>query len=145
MSPTAALLLIACFALSCGTREETAHKNRIVQLLDHRQRGLEENNPQMYSSTISRNYNDGIDTYATLKTKAEQFLAQYSQIRIQIENRTIYIDKNRATVVDQYRFTGFLPSGKKLDLRRHVVLRLQYEEAHGWKIVNGINDFSFSS
>jgi hypothetical protein len=141
MSPTATLFFIACIALSCKTYDEKSPKELIIQLLDRRQRGLEENNPRLYLSTISPNYNDGIDNYATLSAKAER----YKQVtfRIIIENRSIYISKNRATVIEEYHLSGSLPSGRKLDIKRQGVLRLEYDEAHGWKIVNGINDFSF--
>lgn len=141
MSPTAALFFIACIILSCRTYDKESTKEQITQLLDHRQRGLEENNPRLYLSTISPNYNDGIDDYATLSAKAERY--KQATFRIKIKNRSIYTSKNRATVIEEYQLSGSLPSGRKLDIKRQGVLRLEYNEAHGWKIVNGINDFSF--
>ena len=99
-------------------------------------------NSSLYLSTVSRNYNDGIDTYSTLKKKCEEFLAQYSHLQVKIEKRTIYIDKKHATVVEEYRLSGLLPSGKKLAIHRQRLLRLEYDEADGWRIVNGIDDFS---
>ncbi len=142
MSPSALFFLIACTALSCcGTSREMSEKKRIIELLNRRQQGLEDSDPQLYLTTISKNYNDGIDTYATIKTKTEKFKRSY--FRIKIENRTIYIGKNQATVLEEYHLSGQLPSGKKLDILRQGVLRLEYDKINGWKIVNGINDFSF--
>jgi len=143
MSSTAALFFIACFTLSCRTYDGKSPKEQITQLLDRRRKGLEENNPRLYLSAISPNYNDGIDNYATLSAKAERY--KQATFRIKVENRSIYISKNRATVIEEYQLSGFLPSGRKLDIKRQSVLRLEYNEAHGWKIVNGINDFSFSN
>lgn len=142
MSPSTLFFLIACTTLSgCGTPEEMGEKERITKLLDRRQRGLEDSDPQLYLTTVSKNYNDGIDTYATIKAKTEKF--KLSHFRIKIENRTIYIGKNQATVIEEYHLSAHLPSGKKLDILRQGVLRLEYEGTNGWKIVNGINDFSF--
>ncbi len=142
MSPSALFLLIACTALSCSDPpKEMSEKKQISELLNRRQRGLEEGDPQLYLTTISKNYNDGIDTYATIKAKIEKFKLAY--FRIKIENRTIYIGKNQATVVEEYHLSAHLPSEKKLDILRQGVLRLEYDKINGWKIVNGINDFSF--
>lgn len=140
-SLTAVLFCIACITLSCKTYNEESPREQIIQLLNRRQKGLEENNSQLYLSTISPNYNDGIDNYATLSAKVKKY--KQATFRIKIENRSIYISKKKATVIEEYRLNGSLPSGKKLDIKRQGVLRLKYNEAHGWKIVNGINDFSF--
>lgn len=141
-SSVAVLFLIVCITFSCGTGEKENSEIQVTQLLANRRKGLQENNPSLYLSAVSRNYNDGIDTYDTLKKRCEEFLTQYSHLQIKIEKRTVYIDKDRATVVEEYRLTGFLPSGKKRAFHRQGVLRLEYNKTDGWKIVNGIDDFS---
>ena len=135
--PIVAFFLVACTFLSCGVNGEKNQEDRIIQLLARHRKGLEEKNPQLYLSAVSPDYDDGLDTYDTLKIKTEKFFSQYSNIRIKIEKRTIYIDKNKATVVEEYRLTGLSLSGEKLDVHRQGVLNLEYDETSGWKIVNG--------
>jgi hypothetical protein len=137
--PIAAFFLVACTFLSCGVNGEKNQEDRIIQLLARHRKGLEEKDLQLYLSAVSPNYDDGLDTYDTIKIKVEKLSAQYSILRLRIEKRTIYIDKNKATVVEEYRLTGRGSSGGKLDVHRQGVLNLEHDEASGWKIVNGID------
>ena len=127
-------ILFCALILACGQKPEKA----IDAALDNRVNGLKNKDINLYMSAISSDYNDGKNTYATLKETAERHFLLFEKIDFQVKERSLYLNpaKDEATVVQNYYLSFTLPSGTKggkADER--LVLRKQKD---GWKIIGGL-------
>ncbi len=130
---TVAIIAVLLSGLcGCGSSPEA----QINKVLDKRKQGLEQKDIKLYMSTVSPDYKDGIETYDSIKRRTAGFFSAFDNIELTIEDRSIYLDGNKARVVEKYVLTFGLPSGKKTG-KAEQLLTLR-KEKDGWKIIKGL-------
>lgn len=105
-------------------------------MLDNRKQGLEKKDIELYMSTVSPNYNDRGKTYDSIKRERLEDFSIFKEMKLDIQNRSIYVNGDEAEVVEKYILTFSSRSNKRMG-KAEGLFKMQKEEG-GWKIIGGI-------
>ena len=134
-----ALLIIPIglfWGLNCAPRSKGESERAIGEVLALREQAMEGKDIDRYMTCISEAYQDGNETYSSLRERMQRNFAAFESIDFSQFNRTIYPEGDTATVVQEYEI-GFVFEGKRDCVRGKEKILLK-RNAEGWKIVKGI-------
>jgi len=126
--------LLLC--LNCSRRSRGKSEQAIAEVLALREQAMEGKDIDRYMRCISEAYQDGNETYASIRERMQRNFMAFERIDLSQFNRTIYTDGDSATVVQEYKL-GFVIEGKR-DYVRGKERILLTRSPDGWKIVEGI-------
>jgi ketosteroid isomerase-like protein len=130
------LTAIAALSLACLLACSASPEEQITQVLEKRRQGLQNKDLNLYMSTVSPDYDDGENTYASIKQRTAGYFSTFEEIKLDVQNRSIYVTDDEARVVEKYILAFSLPTGKRMG-RGEQVLILRREK-DGWKIISGL-------
>ncbi len=123
------LLLLA----ACG---DSSPKQEIEEVLKKREQAIADKNLTAYMTLISPHYADKNENFQDIKKKAEANFAAFSKIELISSRRGIHVEGEKATVVQNYTLSYWLPSGKQsVRDKERLVLK---KEKNNWKIIKGL-------
>ncbi len=128
--------VIAGLCLICLPACGASPEEQITRVLDNRKQGLEKKDIKLYMSTVSPNYNDGGKTYDSIKRERLEDFSIFKEMKLDIQNRSIYVDGDKAQVVEKYILTFSSRSDKRTG--KAEGLFIMQKEEDGWKIISGI-------
>jgi len=125
-------LLLIFFLLTCQVSEE----EKIYQILNRRQEALQKKDLSLYLSCISKSYQDKEEDFNRLEKRIEGYFKTFDRITYSSWNRSIQIDRETATVIQQF----YLEVEKREKKNRYSGKEALYltKEGKEWKIIKGL-------
>lgn len=125
-------LLLIFFLLTCQVSEE----EKIYQILNRRQEALQKKDLSLYLSCISKSYQDKEEDFNRLEKRIEGYFKTFDRITYSSWDRSIQIDRETATVIQQF----YLEVEKREKKNRYSGKEALYltKEGKEWKIIKGL-------
>jgi DNA-binding transcriptional regulator GbsR (MarR family) len=125
-------LLLIFFLLTCQVSEE----EKIYQILNRRQEALQKKDLSLYLSCISKAYQDKEEDFTRLEKRIEGYFKTFDRITYSSWDRSIQIDRETATVIQQF----YLEVEKREKKNRYSGKEALYLKKEGkeWKIIKGL-------
>ena len=111
-------------------------KDEIVEILDRREKALEQGDLSLYLSCISQNYQDEEKDFAAIRQKVAGSIGSLPGVELSFSDRSIYFEGELATVYQKVILRVDV-GGKKKSFSDRERLTLAREEG-GWKIIKGL-------
>ena len=121
------LLLLAC---------QISEEEKIYQTLSRRQEALQKRDLSLYLSCISNAYQDKEEDVVRLQKRIEGYFKTFDRITYSSWDRSIQIDRETATVIQQF----YLEVEKREKKNRYSAKEALYLKKEGkeWKIIKGL-------
>lgn len=125
-------LLLIFFLLTCQVSEE----EKIYQILNRRQEALQKKDLSLYLSCISKAYQDKEEDFNQLERRIEGYFKTFDRITYSSWDRSIQIDRETATVIQQF----YLEVERGDEKNRYSGKEALYLKKEGkeWKIIKGL-------
>ena len=125
-------LLLIFFLLTCQVSEE----EKIYQILNRRQEALQKKDLSLYLSCVSKAYQDKEEDFNRLEKRIEGYFKTFDRITYSSWDRSIQIDRETATVIQQF----YLEVEKMEKKNRYSAKEALYLKKEGkeWKIIKGL-------
>lgn len=125
-------LLPILFLLACQVSEE----EKIYQILNRRQEALQKRDLSLYLSCISKAYQDKEEDFNRLQKRIEGYFKTFDRISYSSWDRSVQIDGETATVVQQFYLE--VEKGEKKNRYSGKEALFLKKEGKGWKITKGL-------
>jgi hypothetical protein len=125
-------LLPILFLLACQVSEE----EKIYQILNRRQEALQKRDLSLYLSCISKAYQDKEEDFNRLQKRIEGYFKTFDRISYSSWDRSVQIDGETATVVQQFNLE--VEKGEKKNRYSGKEALFLKKEGKGWKITKGL-------
>jgi len=125
-------LLFILFLLACQVTE----KEKIYQILNRRQEALEKRDLALHLSCISKAYQDKEEDFNRLKKRMEGYFKTFDWIVYSNWDRSIHIDGETATVIQQFHLE--VGKGEKKNRYSDKEALFFKKEGREWRIVKGL-------
>jgi hypothetical protein len=125
-------LLPLLFLLACQVSEE----EKIYQILNRRQEALQKRDLSLYLSCISKAYQDKEEDFSGLRKRIEGYFKTFDRITYSSWDRSIQIDGEAATVIQQFYLT--VEKGEKKNGYSGKEGLFLKKEGRDWKIMKGL-------
>jgi ketosteroid isomerase-like protein len=125
-------LLPVLFLLACQVSEE----EKINQMVNRRQEALQKKDLSLYLSCISRAYQDKEEDFSRLEKRIDGYFKTFDRITYSTWDRSVEIEGNTATVVQQF-FLETEKGEKKKSYSGKEALFFK-KEGKEWKIIKGL-------
>jgi ketosteroid isomerase-like protein len=125
-------LLFILFLLACQVTEE----EKIYQILNRRQEALEKRDLALYLSCISKAYQDKEEDFNRLKKRMEGYFKTFDWIVYSSWDRSIHIDGETATVIQQFHLE--VGKGEKKNRYSGKEALFFKKEGKEWRVVKGL-------
>ncbi|MGA1844788.1 MAG: YybH family protein [bacterium] len=122
--------------LNCAPRSKEKSERAIGEVLALREQAMEGKDIDLYMRCISEAYQDGNETYTSIRERMQRNFRAFERIDFSQFNRTVYPEGDSATVVQEYEI-GFVFEGRR-DYVKGKEKILFKRNPGGWKIVKGI-------
>ena len=126
------LLLPIFFLLACQISEE----ERIHQILNRREEALRKKDLSLYLSCISKAYQDKEEDFNRLDKRIEGYFKTFDRISYSSWDRSIQIDGETATVIQQFHLE--VEKGEKKNRYSGKEALSLEKEGKKWKIIRGL-------
>ena len=126
------LLLTLFILLACQISEE----ERIHQTLNRREEALQKKDLSLYLTCISKAYRDKEEDFSQLQKRMEGYFNSFDQIQYNSWDRSIHIERDTATVIQQF-YLEVEKEGRKNRYPGKEALFLK-KEGREWKIIKGL-------
>lgn len=126
------LLITIFFLLTCQVSEE----EKIHQVLNRREEALQKKNLSLYLSCISKAYQGKEEDFSRLQNRIKGYFETFDQIRYSSWERSIHIEGDAATVIQQFQLEVEKGSKKNRYLGKEALFF--QKEGREWKIVRGL-------
>lgn len=126
------LLLTLFILLACQISEE----ERIHQTLNRREEALQKKDLSLYLTCISKAYRDKEEDFSQLQKRMEGHFNSFDQIQYNSWDRSIHIERDTATVIEQF-YLEVEKGGRKNRYPAKEALFLK-KEGREWKIIKGL-------
>jgi ketosteroid isomerase-like protein len=126
------LLITIFFLLTCQVSEE----EKIHQVLNRREEALQKKNLSLYLSCISKAYQGKEEDFSRLQNRIKGYFETFDQIRYSSWERSIHIEGDTATVIQQFQLEVEKGSKKNRYLGKEALFF--QKEGREWKIVRGL-------
>jgi ketosteroid isomerase-like protein len=126
------LVLILLFLWAC----QSSGEEQIRQTLNQRGEALKKKDLSLYLSCISRDYQDRDGGLSQLQKRMEAYFKNFDQIGYDYWDRSIQIEGETATVIQQFHLE-VEKAGKKSRYSGKEAFLLRKEGRH-WKIFKGL-------
>lgn len=121
------LLLLAC---------QESEQEKIYQTLNRRQEALQKRDLNLYLSCISRAYQDKEENFERLQKRIEGYFNTFSRISYSSWDRTVQIDGERATAIQQFHLE--VEKGEKKNSYSGRETLFLKKEGKQWQIIKGL-------
>jgi hypothetical protein len=125
-------LLPLLFLLACQVSEE----EKIYQILNRRQEALQKRDLSLYLSCISKAYQDKEEDFSGLRKRIEGYFKTFDRITYSSWDRSIQIDGEAATVIQQFYLE--VEKGEKKNRYSGKEGLFLKKEGKDWKIIKGL-------
>jgi hypothetical protein len=125
-------LLPILFLLACQVSEE----EKIYQILNRRQEALQKRDLSLYLSCISKAYQDKEEDFNRLQKRIEGYFKTFDRISYSSWDRSVQIDGETATVVQQFNLE--VEKGEKKNRYSGKEALSFKREGREWKIIKGL-------
>jgi hypothetical protein len=125
-------LLPLLFLLACQVSEE----EKIYQILNRRQEALQKRDFSLYLSCISKAYQDKEEDFSGLRKRIEGYFKTFDRITYSSWDRSIQIDGEAATVIQQFYLE--VEKGEKKNRYSGKEGLFLKKEGKDWKIMKGL-------
>jgi hypothetical protein len=125
-------LLPLLFLLACQVSEE----EKIYQILNRRQEALQKRDLSLYLSCISEAYQDKEEDFSGLRKRIEGYFKTFDRITYSSWDRSIQIDGEAATVIQQFYLE--VEKGEKKNRYSGKESLFLKKEGKDWKIIKGL-------
>ncbi len=125
-------LLPLLFLLACQVSEE----EKIYQILNRRQEALQKRDLSLYLSCISEAYQDKEEDFSGLRKRIEGYFKTFDRITYSSWDRSIQIDGEAATVIQQFYLE--VEKGEKKNRYPGKESLFLKKEGKDWKIIKGL-------
>ncbi len=125
-------LLPLLFLLACQVSEE----EKIYQILNRRQEALQKRDLSLYLSCISEAYQDKEEDFSGLRKRIEGYFKTFDRITYSSWDRSIQIDGEAATVIQQFYLE--VEKGEKKNRYSGKEGLFLKKEGKDWKIIKGL-------
>ena len=125
-------LLPILFLLACQVSEE----EKVYQILNRRQEALQKRDLSLYLSCISKAYQDKEEDFNRLQKRIEGYFKTFDRITYSSWDRSVQIDGETATVVQQFYLE--VEKGEKKNRYSGKEALFLKKEGKGWKITKGL-------
>ena len=97
--------MLGCFSLIllCLVACQKADSEGVRQIVQNREEALQKKDLALYLSCISKSYKDKNEDYEQLKKRIQGYFKTFDRIDYSSWDRSIDVDGERATVVQQFR------------------------------------------
>ncbi len=126
------LCLILILLLACQDSAE----EEIYQTLNRRQEALQKKDLSLYLSCISKDYQDKEEDFGRLQTRIEGYFNTFDRISYSSWDRSVHIDGERATAVQQFQLEA--EKGEKKSRYSGKEALFLKKEGKKWKIIKGL-------
>ena len=126
------LFLIFLLLLACQDSEE----EKIYQTLNRRQEALQKRDLSLYLSCISRSYQDKEEDFDRLQKRIEGYFKTFSRISYSSWDRSVQIDGETATVIQQFYLE--VEKGERKNRYSGKEAIFLKKEGKDWKIIKGL-------
>jgi len=125
-------LLPVLFLLACQVSEE----EKINQMVNRRQEALQKKDLSLYLSCISRAYQDKEEDFNGLEKRIDGYFKTFDRIAYSSWDRSIEIEGNTATVIQQFYLETEKGEKKKSYSGKEALFFKK--EGKEWKIIKGL-------
>jgi len=125
-------LLPVLFLLACQVSEE----EKINQMVNRRQEALQKKDLSLYLSCISRAYQDKEEDFSGLEKRIDGYFKTFDRIAYSSWDRSIEIEGNTATVIQQFYLETEKGEKKKGYSGKEALFFKK--EGKEWKIIKGL-------
>jgi len=125
-------LLPVLFLLACQVSEE----EKINQMVNRRQEALQKKDLSLYLSCISRAYQDKEEDFSGLEKRIDGYFKTFDRIAYSSWDRSIEIEGNTATVIQQFYLETEKGEKKKSYSGKEALFFKK--EGKEWKIIKGL-------
>ncbi len=125
-------LLPVLFLLACQVSEE----EKIYQMVNRRQEALQKKDLSLYLSCISRAYQDKGEDFSGLEKRIEGYFKTFDRIAYSTWDRSVEIEGNTATVIQQFYLETEKGEKKKGYSGKEALFFKK--EGKEWKIIKGL-------
>lgn len=130
-------LLVCSFLVLLGLFScQKSDSEGIRQILQQREEALQKKDLTLYLSCISKSYQDKNENYEQLKARIQGYLRSFDRIDYSAWDRTIQVDGDNATVIQQFRLE-VEKEGKRQQYAGKELLFLE-KEGRDWRIRRGL-------
>ena len=126
------LLFTFFFFLACQISEE----EKINQILNRREEAFQEKDLSLYLSFISKDYQDKDEDYHRLQNRIGGYFKAFEQIQYSSWDRSIQIDGEKATVIQQFYLE--VEKGEKKNRYSGKEALFFRKEGRKWMIIKGL-------
>jgi hypothetical protein len=130
--PFLSFLLSILLLLACQVTEE----EKIYQILNRRQEAFEKRDLTLYLSCISKAYQDKEEDFPRLKKRMEGYFKTFDWIVYSSWDRSIHIDGEAATVIQQFHLE--VGKGEKKNRYSGKEALFFKKEGKEWRVVKGL-------
>jgi len=121
------LILIAC---------QNSQEEKVYQTLNRRQEALQKKDLSLYVSCISRAYQEKDEDYERLERRIEGYFKTFDRISYSSWDRSIRVDRDTATVVQQFQLEA--DKGEKKNRYSGKEALFLKKEGKEWRIIKGL-------
>lgn len=126
------LLFTFFFFLACQISEE----EKINQILNRREEAFQKKDLSLYLSFISKDYQDKDEDYHRLQNRIGGYFKAFEQIQYSSWDRSIQIDGEKATVIQQFYLE--VEKGEKKNRYSGKEALFFRKEGRKWMIIKGL-------
>jgi len=126
------LLFTFFFFLACQISEE----EKINQILNRREEAFQKKDLSLYLSCISKDYQDKDEDYHRLQNRIGGYFKAFEQIQYSSWDRSIQIDGEKATVIQQFYLE--VEKGEKKNRYSGKEALFFRKEGRKWMIIKGL-------
>ena len=130
------ILICLLVLVVAGCNGSTADREAIIAVAVKRQQALKNKDISLYSSLLSRDYQDKGKNFPAKKEELQATLNAFDRIDYRFSNPRVEIKGGRAILSGDFMLR-ITTKGKELNLEGKELLQLK-KEPGGWKIIGGL-------